>query len=253
MKVLKLILFALLCAAPTAAQASGEPTARTLYVESFQGQAARAEASEGSAFVLFGPRTIATLSVGGTGDVIEATWKHADPVSGMVRVVKVTHERGRGQSAASAREELAELVEIFAAWYPPNVVAPSTAGLHVQGGTLGSRSVLAPFVAGEDVTTSPLTASDLVPGHSSTLALQGSAVETLQASWKHDLDGSAGPLEPITITAKVEKMAGESTASAAKRLARLVAELAEAFPPNVAEEGTSVGMFYPAVVRLRVA
>ncbi len=116
--------------------------------------------------------------------------------AGGTRTVCVRLERDPGQSMPSFSSEFGDLVSAMAALFPPNV-GPDTSG---------PTPPVPPDVDG-----------------------------VLQVSWQHDPDGT-GPLQPMTVTARVEKRDGESSADAARRLKKMVDELSELFPPNVGPE-----------------
>lgn len=148
------------------------------------------------------------------GDSMAVSWKW-DPENGdPVRDVSVRLERRPGQSVRNWAKDFREAVEAMMELYPPNVG-------EVLGVSLGGPSAPPKM---------PATSSG------SSWSALGTGV-VLEISWKHDPDkkpdGTDGPLEPVTVTAKVEKQEGESSREAARRLGQVVEALQEAFPPNV--------------------
>jgi len=143
---------------------------------------------------------------------MEVSWKWDPENGGSVQTIRVRLERRPGQSIRNWANDFREAVEAMMELYPPN--EGPTVGLTSNGGgpTMG------------------------MPTASGTLAIETGV--TLEVSWKHDPDkegNSNGPLEPVTVTAKVEKRDGESSREAARRLGQVVEALQEAFPPNVPE------------------
>ncbi len=138
---------------------------------------------------------------------MEVSWKWQPPDGTAPRTISVRLERRPGQSIRNWASDFREAVEAMMELYPPN--ASSSTAIVAGGGK---------FPTG-------------------TFALESGV--TLEVSWKHDPDkkpdGTDGPLQPVTVTAKVEKRDGESSREAARRLGQVVEALQEAFPPNVPE------------------
>jgi len=146
------------------------------------------------------------------GDSMEVSWKWDPENGGSIQTIRVRLERRPGQSIPNWARDFREAVEAMMELYPPN-----------EGPSIGLTADNGPPMS------MPTSDSD-------TLAL-GTGV-TLEVSWKHDPDkegDSNGPLQPVTVTAKVEKREGESSREAARRLGQVVEALQEAFPPNVPE------------------
>lgn len=152
------------------------------------------------------------------GDSMEVSWKW-DPENGdPVQNISVRLERRPGQSIPNWAKDFRAAVEAMMGFYPPNV--GESLGVSF-GGPSGPPKMPA-------------------PSSGSSWAALGTGV-VLEVSWKHDPDkepdGTDGPLQPVTVTAKVEQREGETSREAARRLRQVVESLQEAFPPNVPTPG----------------
>lgn len=153
-----------------------------------------------------------TFAPAASGDAsMEVSWQWTPPDGSAPRTIRVALERRPGQSIRRWASDFRDAVDAMMELYPPNtatsaLVAAGTSGPpHLPGGAGGSLAV--------------------------------ETGVTLEVSWQHDPDkgedGTDGPLQPVTVTAKVEKRDGETSREAARRLAQVVEALQEAFPPNV--------------------
>lgn len=146
------------------------------------------------------------------GDSMEVSWEWDAEDGSPTRKITVRLERRPNQSIRNWAKAFREAVDAMMELYPPNVSES-------LGVSLGAPRT--PFA---------------LPTSSASY-LTGTGV-VLEVSWKHDPDKESttdGPLQPVTVTAKVEQREGESSREAARRLGQVVEALREAFPPNVPE------------------